>query len=112
MRLRKISAASRSASFHAAALPSKGPLTSAVVNLQPETIVVLALTPTRPSAASTRSSANRGCPGALVNGDHAVETRISGAVCTDCAAATIQTAPDDNMMMAATSKRCGRSAHE
>ena len=47
------------------------------------TIVVFALTPNRPSAASTRSSANRACPGSLVNGDHAVETSVSGGVWAD-----------------------------
>ena len=37
-------------------------------------MTVSALIPTRRSASSTRLRANRGCPGALVNGDHAVDT--------------------------------------
>jgi hypothetical protein len=74
---------SRSASFQAAPLPSYAVPSSAGVNAAGATIVVVAVTPMRPSAASTRSSANRGCPAALVNGDHAVDTSLIGAACAD-----------------------------
>ncbi len=42
------------------------------------TIAVFAVRLVRPSAASTRSRANRGCPGSFVKGVHAVETSDSG----------------------------------
>jgi hypothetical protein len=45
------------------------------------TIVVLAVRLMRRSASSTRSSANRGCRGAFVNGGHAVEDQPQGAGC-------------------------------
>ena len=79
---------SRSGSFHAAALPSNPGASNEEVNSAAGTIVVFAVRPIRPKAASTRSSANRGCPGAFVNGGQAVETSVSGA----CAAATRQMA--------------------
>src|SRR3954454_17224257 len=74
----KISERSRSASFHTAALPSNRLESSVGVNCEALTIVVLEARLTRPSASSTRSSAKRGCRGALVNGGHAVETSRSG----------------------------------
>ena len=73
------SARSRSASFHTAALPSNRGLSKFGVNSAGATIAVVDDMLMRPSAASTRSSAKRGCPGGLVNGAHAVEISFSGS---------------------------------
>ena len=94
----KISARSRSGSFHAAPLPSNRPESSDVVNCGALTIVVLAVSLMRPSASSTRSSANRGCPGAFVNGGHAVEISRRGA---GCAAAVSHSAGHNRTRMTA-----------
>src|SRR6476659_5584070 len=48
-------------------------------------MVVFAVMPIRPSAASTRSVANRGLVESFVKGDHAVDTRRSGAIWADTA---------------------------
>src|SRR5262245_22514584 len=77
----KMSVRSRSASFHAAALPSNDPLVSAAVNCAGSTMVVVVLMPIRSRPASTRSSAKRGGPGALVDGVQAVDTSGSEVVC-------------------------------
>ena len=73
-------------SFQRAALPSNSPLSSEGVSLASSTMTVSAMIPMRSRATPTRSRANRGCPGALVNGDHAVDTSCS---CRPWAAAMI-----------------------
>src|SRR4051794_23717451 len=62
-------------------------------------MIVFAWMLTRPSAASTRSSATRRWPGKFVNGGHAVDTRVSDLVC--CAVSQIEW-PDSSRMTAST----------